>query len=228
MGFGMFSFQPAAFVGDDRRWHEDYTQTGMDEVWREIEKGAGGELDHTAFQHGDLRCNRAAYGFFVGPRWHPFLSGDDAVDLTTRDAFFRYFGGVNFTGVRAPDLAGNLVRTIVRHPVIVVIAARWIARLVRRAGGVRALRRHGVRPVSFVVHQFMDAADVKPAWELTQRGEKATDPRILATQERLASCHYAMAHPETGELVPACVQHSVLDPVENVELRRLLPIVDAR
>jgi hypothetical protein len=37
-----------------------------------------------------------------------------------------------------------------------------------------------------------------------------------------------MAHPETGELVPACVQHSVLDPVENVELRRLLPIVDAR
>jgi hypothetical protein len=37
-----------------------------------------------------------------------------------------------------------------------------------------------------------------------------------------------MAHPETGELVPACVQHSVLDPVENVKLRRLLPIVDAR
>lgn len=33
-----------------------------------------------------------------------------------------------------------------------------------------------------------------------------------------------MAHPETGELVPACVQHSVLDPVENVALRRLLPL----
>jgi hypothetical protein len=48
----------------------------------------------------------------------------------------------------------------------------------------------------------------------------------VATQERLAACHYAMAHPETGELVPACVQHCVLDPVENVELRRLLPIVN--
>ncbi len=98
----------------------------------------------------------------------------------------------------------------------------------RRIGGLRALLRHGVRPVWFVVHQFMDAADVAPAWELMQRGETADDPRILATQERLASCHYAMAHPETGELVPACVQHSVLDPVENVELRKLLPIVDVR
>jgi hypothetical protein len=99
---------------------------------------------------------------------------------------------------------------------------------VRRVGGGQALLRHGVRPVSFVVHQFMDAADVAPAWKLMQRGEKASNPRILATQERLASCHYAMAHPETGELVPACVQHSVLDPVENVELRRLLPIIDAQ
>ncbi|HEX2288923.1 MAG TPA: hypothetical protein VHH53_01680, partial [Pseudonocardiaceae bacterium] len=228
MGFGMFSFQPAAFVGDDRRWHEDYEQVGMDQVWQEIEKGVGTTLDYTVIQHGDLRCNRAAYGFFVGRCWHPFLSGDDPRDLATREAFFRYLGGTNFTGVEAPDLIGKLVRTIVRHPVLVVIALQWIARTLRRAGGVRALLRHGVRPVSFVVHRFMDAADVTSAWELMQRGEKASDPRILATQERLASCHYAMAHPETGKLVPACVQHSVLDPIENIELRRLLPIVDVR
>lgn len=31
-GFGMFSFQPAAFVGDDRRRHEDYRDTSADEV----------------------------------------------------------------------------------------------------------------------------------------------------------------------------------------------------
>jgi hypothetical protein len=188
----------------------------------------GTTLDYTVIQHGDLRCNRAAYGFFVGRRWHPFLSGDDPRDLATREAFFRYLGGINFTGVEAPDLAGKLARTVVRHPVLVVIALQWLARTLRRAGGVQALLRHGVRPVSFVVHQFMDAADVTPAWELMQRGEKAADPRILATQERLASCHYAMAHPETGELVPACVQHSVLDPIENIELRQLLPIVDVR
>ncbi|MGH3825458.1 MAG: hypothetical protein ACRDRA_21870 [Pseudonocardiaceae bacterium] len=226
MGFGMFSFQPAAFVGDDRRWHENYEQVGMDEVWREIEKGAGTTLDYTAIQHGDLRCNRAAYGFFVGSRWHPFLAADDPGDVTARAAFFRYFGEVNFAGVELPDLIGKVARTIVRHPIIVVIAVQWLARLVRRVGGLRALLRYGMRPVSFVVHQFMDAADVAPAWELMKRGEKASDPRVLAAQERLASCHYAMAHPESGELVPACVQHCVLDPVENIELRRLLPIVN--
>jgi hypothetical protein len=37
-----------------------------------------------------------------------------------------------------------------------------------------------------------------------------------------------MAHPENGTLVPACVQHSVLDPAENAQLRTLLPIVDVR
>jgi len=33
-----------------------------------------------------------------------------------------------------------------------------------------------------------------------------------------------MAHPENGTLVPACVQHGLLDPGENRELRALLPI----
>ncbi len=98
----------------------------------------------------------------------------------------------------------------------------------RRVGGLRAVLRHGIHPVSFVVHQFMDAEDVTPAWEMMQRGEQATEPRLVATQQRLAACHYAMAHPETGKIVPACVQHSVLDPIENIELRRLLPIVDTR
>ncbi|MGI9004220.1 MAG: hypothetical protein ACR2GH_21655, partial [Pseudonocardia sp.] len=84
------------------------------------------------------------------------------------------------------------------------------------------------RPVTFVMHQFMDAADVEPAWAMMQRGETADDPRLRETQERLAACHYAMGHPDTGTLVPACVQHSVLDPTENAALRRLLPIVEVR
>jgi hypothetical protein len=95
---------------------------------------------------------------------------------------------------------------------------------VRRAGVWRLLR-YGARPLTFVMHSFMDAADVRPAWELLQRGQRSHDPRIRATQERLAACSYAMAHPETGELVPACVQHGVLDPAENLTLRRLLPLL---
>jgi hypothetical protein len=77
MGFGMFSFQPAAFVGDERRWHEDYRDLTGDQVWAQIERGAGTRLDSQVFEHGDVRCNRAAYGFWAGDRWYPFLDGEE-------------------------------------------------------------------------------------------------------------------------------------------------------
>ncbi len=76
------------------------------------------------------------------------------------------------------------------------------------------------------MHTFMDAADVAPAWSLLRQGVVSDEPAVRATQERLQACAYTMAHPDTDDLVPACVQHSVLDPGENVELRRLLPLVD--
>lgn len=89
---------------------------------------------------------------------------------------------------------------------------------------VRALRRGELVPMTFVMHRFMHAEDVKPAWELLRRGETSDDPRIRETQERLQACFYAMAHPEIGEIVPACVQHSVLDPADNAALVELLPL----
>ncbi|MGH3994632.1 MAG: hypothetical protein ACRDSN_19495, partial [Pseudonocardiaceae bacterium] len=100
--------------------------------------------------------------------------------------------------------------------------------LVRRAGGPRALSRRGARLVTFVMHNFMDAADVRPAWELLQRGIASDEPEIRATQERLRACSYAMAHPDSDMLVPACAQHGVLDPHENRELVELLPIAPQR
>lgn len=78
--------------------------------------------------------------------------------------------------------------------------------------------------MTYVVHHFMDAADVAPAWRLMQADQVASDLVVRATQERLSACTYAMAHPETDELVPACVQHAVLDPGENAQLRGLLPL----
>lgn len=74
------------------------------------------------------------------------------------------------------------------------------------------------------MHRFMDADVVAPAWDLLQRGERATSPALLATQERLEACAYAMAHPDTGGVVPACVQHSVLDPAANRALAVALPL----
>ncbi len=227
-GYGMFSFQPAAFVGDDRRWRESYRDLLPDAVWREIERGAGSRLDYRVFEHGDVRCNRTAYGFYVGDRWYPFLDGNDPRDLAVRDAFFRYLGPVSFTGTPSLVLAAQLTRIVACHPHTVAVALAWLVRAVRRVGVRRLIEHRGVRPVTFVMHQFMDAADVARAWELMQRGKTSDDPRIAGTQERLAACHYAMAHPENGTLVPACVQHSILDPIENVQLRRLLPIADVR
>jgi hypothetical protein len=223
MGYGMFSFQPAAFVGDDRRWREPYGDVTGDQVWAEIERGVGTRLDYHVFEHGDVRCNRAAYGFWCGDRWYPFLDGSDRRDSAVREAFFRYFGPVSFTGTPAALLAVRLALVVAAHPRVIALAAGWAARAGRRVGPWRLLRCR-IRLVSYVMHQFMDAADVTRAWELMQRGETSGEPQIHATQERLAACHYAMAHPENGTLVPACVQHSVLDPAENARLRALLPV----
>jgi len=228
MGYSMLSFQPAAHIGDDRRWMGDYPTVGIDDVWNRLESGLGQRVAWEALQFGDLRCNRTAFGVRVEDRWVPLLDPDCTDDLDIRDRGLAHFGGVNFGGTPPTLLAVKLVRVLIRHPGDVKVALGWVRRLVRRSGGVRRLvlawRGGRFTPMTYVVHNFMDAADVAPAWQLTQEGRVADDPAVRATQERLSACVYAMAHPETGELVPACVQHSVLDPMENQELRRLLPL----
>ena len=78
MGYGMLSFQPAAQIGNPRRWREDYTEMTIDAVWREIERGAGTRLPWRHLQMGDERCNRSAYGVLCGRRWTPLLDDRDA------------------------------------------------------------------------------------------------------------------------------------------------------
>ncbi len=223
MGFGLFSFQPAAQVGDERRWREADAAVTSNRVWAEIERGVGRRLPYRALQHGDERCNRTAYGFYVGPIYHPILDDTKAADLAVRDAFQQHVAGIIFGATPLPIVAIKVIRVLARHPSVLRAFAKWTARTVTSVGPLN-LARHGVRPVTFVMHSFMDASVVNPAWEAMQRGETLSDPALVEAQERLAACSYTMAHPETGELVPACVQHSVLDPVANVELRRQLPL----
>lgn len=228
MGYSMLSFQPAAHVGDERRWQGDYRTVDIDDVWRRLEAGLGQEVSWQAVQFGDARCNRTAFGFRVGARWVPFLDARSPADLIARDRFFAHYGGVNFGGTPPALLVVKLLRVLVRHPGDAVVALGWAQRCSRRSGGwlrlLRSWRVGELRPMTYVVHAFMDAADVAPAWEAMRAGGGEPDPRLRATQERLSACTYTMAHPETGELVPACVQHSVLDPAENTQLRRLLPL----
>ena len=223
MGFNMFSFQPAAHIGDERRWKEDFRSLAPDEVWHRMEEGVGTRLPYKIFQVGDERCNRTAWGFYLGSRWYSALDDQNPKDVVVRDMYFSRLGGVHFN---APlrQLLPRLVRVGLTHPSTVPLALGWLVRTLRRVGGPAQLLRHRVVPMTFIMHRFMHAEDVIAAWELLERGESSDDPRLKETQERLQACSYAMAHPETGRLVPACVQHSVLDPVENRELSVKLPI----
>jgi len=226
MGFRMFSFQPAAYVGNTNRWKDSYRAFSGDEVWAQMERGLGTRLPYKVLQIGDERCNRTAYGTLVGERWVPILDDRVAADHAVRDHFFATFGGMDFD-VPPAVLAAKLARVFADHPAMLAAALSWAGRFARRAGGPRALRRDPPRALTLVMHSFMDARDVRPAWEGLQRGELSEDAQIRATQERLQACSYAMAHPDSDELVPACVQHSVLDPQENLKLQELLPLVPA-
>jgi hypothetical protein len=171
---------------------------------------------------GDPRCNRSAYGLLACGRWTPILDDRDRRDLRARDAFLNAFGGMDFDRPRVA-LTIAVGRLLARHPRIIPLGLGWATRFVRRAGLVRLLIGRP-RGLTFVVHAFMDADVVRPAWEALQRGEVASEPAVRAAQERLEACSYAMAHPAEDSLVPACVQHAVLDPGENAQLERLLPL----
>ena len=222
MGYGMLSFQPAAYVGNPKRWREDFHAVSIDAVWAEIERGVRTRLPWRAVQMGDERCNRCAYGLLARGRWVPVLDDRDPRDLRARDAFYDLIGGMDFDRPLVM-LAIALGRMVARYPRLVPLAIGWGWRIVRRAGLLRLLTGRP-RAMTFVVHAFMDADVVRPAWEAMERGEVASDPAVRAAQERLAACSYAMAHPEQDRLVPACVQHSVLDPQENAHLAKLLPL----
>lgn len=220
-GFRMFSFQPAAYLGNPARWGDGYRAVDHEAVWRQVERGAGGRLHHRALQYGDPRCNRTAYGGFAGDRYWPMLHEDDPRDRAALTAFLQAYGGMDF-GAPASLVAARLVRGALRHPPVVPRVLGAARRALGRAGGPQAVVRERPRPVTFVMHSFMDASVVAPAWDALERGEVSDDPDVRAAQERLSACSYAMAHPDEGRLVPACAQHAVFDPGENRRLVELL------
>ena len=229
MPYDMMSFQPAAFIGDDRRWKEDFKEVTIDAVWDQIEEGAGHKIPWKATQFGDPRCNRSTVGMRVDGRFAVLLDADDPRDIAARDRFLDHFGGMIFGDIPKHILTIKIIRAIAGHPGDIAPLIGLARRVVKRAGGVgrmlRAARKGKLGFKTFVVHNFMDAAEVAPAWALMEKGIVSDDPKILETQERLGSCMYAMSHPEDGRTVPACTQHSVLDPIENIGLRKLLPLI---
>ncbi|MGF1600269.1 MAG: radical SAM domain-containing protein [Acidimicrobiales bacterium] len=220
LGYRMFSFQPAAYVGHEDRWEPGYRGFDDDDVWARIEEGAGVRLPHRALVFGHPACNRVSWGAYVGDRYVPVLDDDDPRDLDARDHLFAAFPGPLGHGP-LPGRALRIARAVAAHPTVVPAAVSWAKRFVGRAGGRRA-RWSRIRPTTFVMHRFIDAAQTAAAWSHLQDG--TTAPSDLAeTVERLRACAYSMPHPESDEMVPACVQHAVLDPQENAALVELLP-----
>jgi hypothetical protein len=220
LGYRMCSFQPAAFVGDARRWDGDYRALTNDDVWAEVERGVGARLPYRALQVGDLRCNRVTWGVWTGDRYTPVLDDTDPRDLAARDVFLDALPG-NLLFAPRPLAAIRIARALLTHVPDLPVVAAWAARFLRRTGP--RLLTGDAHPTTYVMHSFMDARDVAAAWELLERGETADDPTLRATQERLQACAYGMAHPDDHRIVPACVQHSLLDPQENARLLQVLP-----
>src|SRR3954452_21443722 len=144
MGFRMFSFQPAAFIGNEARWKHSYRALTPDRVWDEISAGGGARLPWSVFQFGDARCNRTAYGALVGSdsRWVPFLDDRVEADMRVRENFFSAFGGMDFD-VPPPLLGARAARAFAAEPLALARFGGWAGRFVRRAGGVRSLLAGG-------------------------------------------------------------------------------------
>jgi hypothetical protein len=142
LGYRMFSFQPAAYVGHENRWTPGYRGFGDDDVWARIEEGAGVRLPFRGIQFGDLRCNRVTWGAFVGERYVPVLDDTDRRDLAARDSFFAAFPGPLGHG----PIAGRALRAgraVISHPPVVPAVAGWARRFAQRGGGLRASWHRG-------------------------------------------------------------------------------------
>jgi hypothetical protein len=83
-------------------------------------------------------------------------------DLTVRDAYLDAFRGIDLRGPQ-PLTAPRVARALFKRPRAVALALSWATRFVRRAGIV-PLARHAARPLTFVVHEFMDGETVRRAW----------------------------------------------------------------
>lgn len=237
MGFRLLSFQPAAKQGNDKRWVLNLRQVDDDDgemVWKEIEKGMGIRLPYSLFQMGDVRCNRMSVCAVVGPKGShhttvfPLFDDLCPQDVEARDLVMTHVGNIV---LKPKVLALKILRILLRRPWLIIPALLWCLRIAKRAGGIIPILRWGITPLTIVMHRFMDADDVSKAWELMEAGVSTEDlkvekagPRIRETMQRLASCSYAMAQPDTGRVVPACVQHSIYDPIENKELAKQLPL----
>ena len=195
-------------------------------MWSEVERGVGTRLPYEAIHVGDTRCTRSTWGGWVGDTYVPFVDDRDADDREFVATALETFPG-NMVTYDKFEASVRIARSVAATPKFVPSGARWARRFIERGGGLSSAWKD-FRPMTFVMHQFIDAADTAAAWQHIELGTRAEDEKILVAQERLEACAYIMGHPDRDKSVPACVQHAVYDVEENRELVQLLPLPTKR
>ncbi len=222
MGFRMMAFQPSAAIGNPKRWQDNLSDNMADMVWALIEQGAGRSLPFQLMQSGDVRCNRTVWGVFIGDSYFPLFETDSQTDIRACQSF-REMGehGMELYRPDMPWLSGIVfLRALLHRWEWFCSFAKWGGRFIHRVGFLKLLL-NTIQPMTFVMHNFMDAETVSEAMHWNEKQAWSPAPKIRAAQERLKACIYSMAHPESKQLVPACVQHGLLDFEINEKLRRI-------
>ena len=180
MGFNLFSFQPAAYVGDERRWKEDYRTLDPDEVWRRIEEGAGAApaLSDLPGRRRALQPDRlgllprrplAQRARRRRPRGH---GGARRVPGPLRRRAFQRADCASCCPASAGSSSPTPISSLSRPG---GSGARCAA-----SAACRQLLRHRIVPMTFVMHRFMHADDVDPRLGTARTGRderRPSDPR---------------------------------------------------
>jgi hypothetical protein len=217
--------QPAAFVGDRARWKDEFRAFTTDELWAQDggRRGAGActrtpSPSATTLQPHGLRLLRRL-------ALRPALDEDDESDARALDASSPRSAAWTVAVPRA-----LLAAKLAARPGPASGSARRVSRAGRGASSRAraACARCGPTPARADLRRARlhgRRGRATPPGSSSSAASDRRTPAILATQERLQACSYAMAHPEDGTLVPACAQHAVLDPLENARLARELPLL---
>lgn len=191
--FRILSFQPQAVTG--RTKHDDGATA--DQVWQALEQAYGEPLNPHALRFGHADCNRIGMLISIETGKQPIrmqaVRPGKEMDRRFLDGLMRDFAGVTMNDAPVKEYVGKALGMLARKPWWLGIAAWYVARRSwqerRHIPAVLGAALRGklrVRPFAFVVHAFMDRAELD-----TAKG-----------RERLDACVFRLS--VDGRMVPMC------------------------
>ncbi len=206
VAFRMLSVQPEANVGRTRYSINPVTP---ERAWSSLSRALDLDLVRDSVLFGHPECSSVA-AVLLRPAGANGKAG--ALDLMpdSKEArhlvseILRVFGGVGSRG--SSDLVANAQRAglLLRRPLFLVAVASYLWSLRKKRTGASLVRtaldlvRGRSRPISLVMHNFMNAAELAA-------------PRSQVVDDRLAACSFKGAVKQNGkwQAVPMCSMNGV-------------------